>query len=59
MGLLLTFIVAKFGNVLQASSIVYGLVAGPTLGVFLLGVLTSRTNEKVYYYHLCFCIVDF
>lgn len=46
MGLLLTFIVARFGNVLQASNIVYGLVAGPTLGVFLLGVLTSRTNEK-------------
>ncbi|XP_035221456.1 putative sodium-dependent multivitamin transporter isoform X2 [Stegodyphus dumicola] len=45
-GLLLTYIVAKFGNVLQASTILYGLVAGPTLGVFLLGVLTSRTNEK-------------
>ncbi|XP_015913607.1 putative sodium-dependent multivitamin transporter [Parasteatoda tepidariorum] len=45
-GLLLTYIVASFGNVLQASTIVYGLVAGPTLGVFLLGVLTARTNEK-------------
>ncbi|XP_054711313.1 putative sodium-dependent multivitamin transporter [Uloborus diversus] len=45
-GLVLTFVVASFGNVLQASTIVYGLVAGPTLGVFLLGVLTSRSNEK-------------
>lgn len=46
-GLLLTFIVANFGDLIQASLIVYGLVAGPTLGVFILGVLTSKTNEKV------------
>ncbi|GFY67464.1 putative sodium-dependent multivitamin transporter [Trichonephila inaurata madagascariensis] len=46
LSLFLTYIVSSFGNVLQASTIVYGLVAGPTLGVFLLGVLTARTNEK-------------
>ncbi|XP_055938541.1 putative sodium-dependent multivitamin transporter [Argiope bruennichi] len=46
LSLVLTYIVSSFGNVLQASTIVYGLVAGPTLGVFLLGVLTARTNEK-------------
>ncbi|GIY03240.1 sodium-dependent multivitamin transporter [Caerostris extrusa] len=46
LSLVLTYLVSSFGNVLQASTIVYGFVAGPTLGVFLLGVLTARTNEK-------------
>lgn len=42
----LTFLVANFGNLVQASLTVFGMLGGPVLGVFVLGMMTTRTNEK-------------
>ncbi|GBN01615.1 Putative sodium-dependent multivitamin transporter [Araneus ventricosus] len=44
--ILLTFLVATFGNLVQASLTVFGMLGGPVLSVFLLGMLTTRANEK-------------
>lgn len=43
----LTFLVAQFGNLVQASLTVFGMLGGPVLAVFLLGMLTTRTNQNV------------
>lgn len=45
-GLSLTFLVAKIGGLVQASYSIYGMFAGPVLGVFVLGMMTTRSNEK-------------
>ncbi|XP_015913585.1 putative sodium-dependent multivitamin transporter [Parasteatoda tepidariorum] len=42
----LTFLVATFGSIIQASFIVFAILGGPVLGTFLLGMLTTRANEK-------------
>ncbi|CAL1266316.1 unnamed protein product [Larinioides sclopetarius] len=44
--ILMTVLAAVFGNLIQASIIVWGMCGGPVLAVFLLGMLTTRTNEK-------------
>ncbi|XP_054717017.1 putative sodium-dependent multivitamin transporter isoform X2 [Uloborus diversus] len=44
--LALTFLVATFGNLVQAAITIFGMVGGPALAVFLLGMLTKRSNEK-------------
>ncbi|GFU27932.1 sodium-coupled monocarboxylate transporter 1, partial [Nephila pilipes] len=44
--IVLTFVVASFGNLVQASLTVFGMLGGPVLSVFLLGMLTTRANEK-------------
>nr|XP_015913637.1 putative sodium-dependent multivitamin transporter isoform X3 [Parasteatoda tepidariorum] len=44
--LLLTFIVANFRGVLEACNIVFGMVGGPVLGIYLLGMFSKRANEK-------------
>ncbi|KAG8182484.1 hypothetical protein JTE90_020402 [Oedothorax gibbosus] len=42
----LTFLVAQFGNLVQASLTVFGMLGGPVLAIFILGMMTTRTNEK-------------
>ncbi|GBN01612.1 Sodium-coupled monocarboxylate transporter 1 [Araneus ventricosus] len=44
--ILMTVLAAAFGNLIQASIIVWRMCGGPVLAVFLLGMLTTRTNEK-------------
>ncbi|KAF8763798.1 Sodium-coupled monocarboxylate transporter 1 like protein [Argiope bruennichi] len=44
--ILLTVIAASFGNLVQAGKMVWGMCGGPILSVFLLGMLTTRANEK-------------
>jgi len=40
----LAFVVAKLGSLLEASNKAIGLVGGPLLGLFLLGILIKRAN---------------
>jgi sodium-coupled monocarboxylate transporter 8/12 len=44
--LVLAFIVDKLGTLLEASNKAIGLVGGPLLGLFLLGMLLRRANAK-------------
>ncbi|GFY45108.1 putative sodium-dependent multivitamin transporter [Trichonephila inaurata madagascariensis] len=44
--IILTFLVASFGNLVQASLTVFGMLGGPVLSVFFLGMMTTRANEK-------------
>ncbi|GIY62583.1 putative sodium-dependent multivitamin transporter [Caerostris darwini] len=43
--LLLTFIVANFRGVIEASNVVFGMVGGPILGIYSLGMFTKTANE--------------
>ncbi|XP_054711298.1 putative sodium-dependent multivitamin transporter [Uloborus diversus] len=42
----LTFLVATFGNLVQASLTMFGLLGGPVLAIFFLGMMTERSNQK-------------
>ncbi|MGB7068886.1 MAG: sodium/solute symporter [Pyrinomonadaceae bacterium] len=42
----LAFVVSALGTILQASNTIFGLVGGPLLGLFLLGMLSKRANSK-------------
>ncbi|KAF8763835.1 Sodium-coupled monocarboxylate transporter 1 like protein [Argiope bruennichi] len=41
----LAFTTSRFSSVLQAVVVLDGMVLGPTLGVYVLGVFTERSNE--------------
>lgn len=43
---LLTGLVEQLGGVLQASFMIFGVVGGPLLGVFTLGLLCRRANQE-------------
>lgn len=47
LSIVVTFIVASMGNLIQASILVVGMISGPALGVFLLASLTTTANEMV------------
>lgn len=42
----LAFVVSSLGTILQASNTIFGLVGGPLLGLFFLGMLSKRANAK-------------
>ncbi len=42
--ILLAFVVERFGSLLEASASIFGLMGGPLLGLFLLGMLSRRAN---------------
>ncbi|XP_015913588.2 putative sodium-dependent multivitamin transporter [Parasteatoda tepidariorum] len=42
----LTFVFASFGSLVLLSVTIFGCLGGPVLGVFLLGMFTTRSNEK-------------
>ncbi|KAF8763794.1 putative sodium-dependent multivitamin like protein [Argiope bruennichi] len=44
--ILMTVIADSLGNLVQATFTVYGMCGTPVLAVFLLGMITTRTNEK-------------
>lgn len=45
--LLLAFLAKYFDSILQTSLVIFGVVGGPVLAVFTLGVLLPRVNQKV------------
>jgi len=44
--LALAFVVSKLGMILQMSATMFGTTGGPMLGLFSLGILTTRANSK-------------
>lgn len=47
--LLLAFLAKYFDSILQTSLIILGVIGGPVLAIFTLGVLIPRVNQKVFY----------
>lgn len=50
--LLLAFLAQYFDSILQTSLTILGVIGGPVLAVFTLGVLLPQVNQKVYYFLL-------
>jgi len=51
--LLLAYLAQYFDSILQTSLTIFGVIGGPVLAVFTLGVLLPHVNQKVFYsyYH--------
>lgn len=41
------FIAGSMGGILQASITIFGVIGGPILGLFSVGMFTARANQKV------------
>ena len=44
--IVLAFLVQRLGTLLEATNKVIGLIGGPLIGLFLLGILTRRANAR-------------
>jgi len=49
--LLLAFLAQYFDSILQTSLTIFGVIGGPILAVFTLGVLLPHINQKVFYFY--------
>lgn len=47
--LLLAFVAQYFDSILQTSLVIFGVIGGPVLSVFTLGVLLPHVKQKVFY----------
>ncbi|XP_054710765.1 putative sodium-dependent multivitamin transporter isoform X1 [Uloborus diversus] len=46
LGIVLAFSVSKFGNLVKVTFLLFGLLGGPVMAMFFLGMMTRRANEK-------------
>jgi len=49
--LLLAYLSQYLGSILQTSLVIFGVIGGPVLAVFSLGILLPRVNQKVFYFY--------
>jgi len=49
--LLLAFLSQYLGSILQTSLVIFGVIGGPVLAVFTMGILLPHVNQKVFYSH--------
>lgn len=49
--LILAFLSQYLGSILQTSLVIFGVIGGPVLAVFTLGVLLPHVNQKVFYFY--------
>jgi len=49
--LLLAFLCQYLGSILQTSLVIFGVIGGPVLAVFTLGILLPHVNQKVFYFY--------
>lgn len=49
--LLLAFAAKYFDSMLQTSLIIFGVIGGPVLAVFTLGILLPHVKQKVFYFY--------
>lgn len=45
----MAILISKADSILEVGGVFQGTTQGPVYAMFLLGMLTTRTNEKVYY----------
>lgn len=53
--LLLAFLTQYLGSILQTSLVIFGVIGGPVLAVFTLGVLLPHVKQKVPFYSIIVC----
>lgn len=47
--LLIAFLAQYFGSILQTSLVIFGVIGGPVLAVFTLGILLPNVHQKVFH----------
>jgi len=48
--LLIAFLAQYFDSILQTSLVIFGVIGGPVLAIFTLGIVLPYVNQKVVYY---------